>query len=147
MVIFSSCHSFSACARALISFNSLHWTVQKLFKSAKKKIDNLNNKLKNFKEDSISYEKRILLLNCSNSIKQKAFEKLKELNSSKGDTNAKAQQYIDGLLKIPFGVYKEENIISFLNNFKMNIINLSKDIENVFGINNYEKKFKKTKNI
>ena len=54
------------------------------------------------------------MLNCSNSIKQKAFEKLKELNNSKGDTNAKAQHYIDGLLKIPFGIYKTESICTYI---------------------------------
>ena len=38
-------------------FNSLHWTVQKLFNSAIKKIDNLHKNIKTFKEDDIPYEK------------------------------------------------------------------------------------------
>ena len=50
-------------------------------------------------------------------IKNKAFLKLKEINSSKGETNAKAQQYLDGLLKIPFGNYKKESILTFLEDY------------------------------
>ena len=44
-------------------------------------------------------------------VKSKAMDKLKEINNSKnGESNAKAQQYLDGLLKIPFGNYKKEVI-------------------------------------
>ena len=115
-------------------FNSLHWSVQKLFKIAFKKIDNINNKNNNFSEDSISYDKRIHLMKVSKNVKNKAFDKLKEINSSKGETNAKAQQYLDGILKIPFGIYKKEPILSFLEEFIEKskiysnfIINLLKD--------------------
>jgi hypothetical protein len=46
----------------------------------------------------------------------KALEKLKAVKSSfQGD--AKAQAWIDGLLKIPFGKYNQNEIISFKHNF------------------------------
>ena len=52
------------------------------------------------------------------------FNELKEINNSKnGESNAKAQQYLDGLLKIPFGVNKEEQITTFLNTFKEELLN------------------------
>ena len=73
-------------------FNSLHWSVQKLFNSAIKKVDGLNTNIKNFREDDIPYEKRIFLMKCEDSIKQKVMEKLKEINNSKGDSNTKAQR-------------------------------------------------------
>ena len=43
-------------------------------------------------------------------LNQKPWDKLKEINNSKnGESNA-TQQYLDGLLKIPFGNYKKEVI-------------------------------------
>ena len=110
-------------------FNSLHWSVQKLFNSAIKKIDNLQNSIKTFNEDDIPYEKRIFLLKCDDSIKHKALEKLNELNNAKGDSNAKAQQYIDGILKIPFGIYKEESIIQFMSDYRLNIKVISNSLK------------------
>ena len=96
-------------------YYSLHWSIQKLFKIAFKKITKITNN--NFLEDKIPYEKRIHLMKTNDYIKNKAFLKLKEINTSKGETNAKAQQYLDGLLKIPFGNYKKESILTFLEEY------------------------------
>ena len=98
---------------------SLHWSIQKLFKIPYKK-DNLTIK-DTFNIEKIPYEKRINLMNVSDTIKNKAFSKLKEIQSSKGETNAKAQQYLDGILKIPFNIYKKESIMIFLQQFVENI--------------------------
>lgn len=90
---------------------SLHWTVQKLFQNSKKSVNKINNNLLQIDEMSIPYEKRINLMKASDTVKSKALDKLKEVNNSKGgETNAKAQQYVDGILKIPFGVYKRDKI-------------------------------------
>jgi len=60
-------------------------------------------------DDSVNYEKKIQLMNVDSSTKNKALDKLKEINNNKNsDNNAKAIQYLDGLLKIPFGIYKKE---------------------------------------
>ena len=40
-------------------------------------------------------------------------DKFKEVNKS-NDNASKAQQYLDGLLRIPFGNFKKESIIGFL---------------------------------
>jgi hypothetical protein len=63
-------------------FNSLHWSVQKLFKVAIKKINKNTNKLLNFNEEEISYEKRIFLMKTSDYVKSKAMEKYKEYSKS-----------------------------------------------------------------
>ena len=82
----------------------------KIFRNSKN-IEKINNSLNNFNEESIPYEKRIHLMKASDYVKAKALDKLKEINSSKGgETNAKAQQYIDGLLKVPFGQYKIDSL-------------------------------------
>ena len=57
-----------------------------------------------FSEKNISYEKRIYLLKADDYVKSKAMEKYREITSkSNSDNISKPQQYLDGLLSIPFG--------------------------------------------
>ena len=94
-----------------IIFDSLHWQLKKIFRDGDSIVQEVNDKISNFNEDRIPYEKRIHLMKASDYVKSKAMDKLKEINNSKnGESNAKAQQYLDGLLKVPFGVYKKEFI-------------------------------------
>ena len=70
----------------------------------------------NIDVSDISYERRISLLHTSDNIKSKAVSKLKSIkNNMQGDS--KAQDWLDGLLKIPFGVYKTNSIMNFKKNF------------------------------
>ena len=41
--------------------------------------------------------------------------KLKEVKSKSQDSGSKARHYLDGLLRIPFGIYKEEYILTVMN--------------------------------
>jgi ATP-dependent Lon protease len=60
----------------------------------------------------ISYERRINLLKVDNTIKDKAIEKLKSMKGNfQGDN--KAQSWLDGFLKIPFGIYKENSLMNY----------------------------------
>ena len=101
-------------------YSSLHWSVQKLFKNAIKRVGSYTKKLLNFNEEDIPYEKRICLLKAPDYVKSKAMDKYKEIHKS-NDNSGKSQQYLDGLLNIPFGIYKKENIICFLDNFKLHM--------------------------
>jgi endopeptidase La len=119
-------------------YNSLHWSIQKLFKIAIKKIDVYNKTLSNFKEEDIPYEKRIALLKVSDYVKCKAMDKYKEILNKGNDSASKAQQYLDGLLSIPFGIYSKEYIITFLETFKIEIsifYKSLKGIEDLVGLN------------
>jgi len=108
-------------------FKSLHWSVQKKFKVAFKNVEKYRKKLLTLNEENISYEDRIVQMKASDIIKSKALEKLKEVNSSK--ESIKAMNYLDGLLKIPFGAYKKEKILTFLEDFSKNIKELVKDLK------------------
>uniref|UniRef100_A0A6C0IYB5 Lon proteolytic domain-containing protein n=1 Tax=viral metagenome TaxID=1070528 RepID=A0A6C0IYB5_9ZZZZ len=82
--------------------------------SSKLFIENLKKKykLQNIKI-SLSYEKKIELMNCSQNIKNKVMSRLKEYNNSKNnDVNSKAQKFLDGFISIPFNIYKKPYIIS-----------------------------------
>jgi ATP-dependent Lon protease len=99
-------------------FNSLHWTVQDKLKQqlviTNKKIDEISQDM----TDVFSYEKLILMLKAPDSVKAKAMTKLKEIKNGKGSDVTKASQYLDGLLKIPFGIYKREPITYELSSQK-----------------------------
>jgi ATP-dependent Lon protease len=62
-------------------------------------------------DTEISYETRIFLMKVPQLVKKKAYDKLKEIQSRSGggDSQSKAQQYFDGLLRIPFGYYRNHN--------------------------------------
>ena len=119
-----------------IIYDSLHWKLKRIFKESDDIVDSINDKISNFNEDTIPYEKRIHLMKADDHVKSKAMDKLKEINNSKnGESNAKAQQYLDGLLKIPFGNYKKESIRVKLDELKQKyskLINIiSREIEEV----------------
>jgi len=103
-----------------ILYNSLHWKIQKVFKVSYENFENSKRKLENISINDVPYESRILSLKTTDNIKSKAMEKLKEINDSK-DNSIKAQQWLDGFLKIPFNIYKKEHIIDFFKNFQNRI--------------------------
>jgi hypothetical protein len=82
----------------------------------KEELKKSENDLMNIDVSDISYERRISLLDVNNNIKNKAIGKLKSIkNNMQGDS--KAQDWLDGLLKVPFGIYKTCSIIDFKKNF------------------------------
>ena len=99
---------------------SLHWSLKKIFKCAVKNIIIYQNKIDT--NVDIPYEKKIMLLKCDDSVKQKANEKMKEIQSKNGENCIKAQQYLDGLLRIPFKIFIREPILSFLQDFKLKVM-------------------------
>ena len=117
-------------------YNNLHWSIQKLFKVALKKIEQITSQI-DFDEDSLSYEKRIMLLKTNDYVKNKAIEKLKEIKQKSGDNVSKAQQYLDGLLMIPFGVYRTEDIMNFKGKFRDNLKEFLDTNEIPYGTNTF----------
>ena len=100
-------------------YDSLHWSIQKLFKYTIKKVSKITNIQGNqFELDNIPIEKKVCLLKVSDKVKNKAMDKVKEIQNKGGDSSAKAQQYLDGLLRIPFGIYKRERILKAFGDIK-----------------------------
>ena len=126
-------------------YKSLHYSVQTLFRIAFKNVESRIAKLQSLTEDDIPYEKRIAMMKSSDNIKTKALDKLKEIKGTR-ESSAKAQQYLDGLLKIPFGIYKKEPVLTFLEDFQMKVENFKnssikelKDFEASTNIQSYAK--------
>jgi hypothetical protein len=96
-----------------ILLDSLPLLIKQYFRNAMKKTIQYTNDLSNFDINKIPLEQQICLLKASDNVKEKAMMKLKEVKAKSEDSGSKARQYLDGLLKIPFGVYNENEIISF----------------------------------
>ena len=101
-----------------IIYDSFPWAVKKFFKDAMKSTIQYTNELSNFDCNKIPLEQQICLMKVSDNVKEKAMVKLKELKSKSEDSGSKARQYLDGLLKIPFGVYKSEEILDSIKKLK-----------------------------
>ena len=99
-----------------ILFDSLPWTIKKFFRCAMTQTIEYTNNLSNLDNNKIPLEQRICLLKAPDNVKEKAMQKLKEVKSKTDDSGSKARQYLDGLLKIPFGIYKQEQILSKMKN-------------------------------
>jgi endopeptidase La len=104
-------------------FNSLHWSIQKHFKNTVEQVEEYTKKLMNMGDDTFSYEKRVCLMRTSDAVKSKAMEKLKEINNKNSENCSKAQQYLDSLLKIPFGINRSEDALNALDQFKCTLEN------------------------
>ena len=92
-------------------FSSLHLEMQeKLHKyKAVGEINSILNKRKRDSKDSM--EEQILSSGAPDEGINKALRKLQSIQSSR-DGDAKAEKFLEGFLKIPFGVYQEERILN-----------------------------------
>ena len=114
-------------------YESLPWIIKTKFRGAMKHTIEYTSKLLNYDiNQSLPLEQRICLMKTTENVKEKALSKVKELKSKTEDTGSKARQYIDGLLKIPFGIYRNEPILNVLGenieNYNHIVLNI-KDVD------------------
>jgi ATP-dependent Lon protease len=105
-------------------FDSLPWYTKKFFSVAMDKTMNYTKSLSNFDTSKIPLEQQICLLKASENVKEKAMIKLKEVKAKSEDSGSKARQYLEGLLKIPFGIFKNENILKIMKEIESHYKNL-----------------------
>ena len=124
-------------------FDSFPWSIKQCFKYAMKKTIQYTNELSNFDINKIPLEQQICLLKANDNIKEKAMMKLKEVKAKSEDSGSKARQYLDGLLKIPFSVYKREPILHIMNTIKDQFKEIYKkyNIDKIFPEIPYKEKY------
>ena len=110
-------------------YNSLSFNCKNKFKYAMHKTIEYTTTLLNYDNSKIPLEQQICLMKVENNVKEKAMQKLKELKSKSEDSGSKARQYLDGLLKIPFGIFVEEQILLKKKDIQIVFNNLYKDIK------------------
>ena len=115
-------------------FDSFPWNIKQLFKKAMKNTITYTNELSNFDINKIPLEQQICLLKANDNVKEKAMLKLKEIKAKSEDSGTKARQYLDGLLKIPFSIYKKEPILYLMDNIRIKFKDFYKkyDIEKLY---------------
>jgi hypothetical protein len=85
-----------------VLYDSFPWPIKKYFRDAMKSTINYTNNLSNIDHNKIPLEQQICLMKVSETVKEKAMTKLKEVKSKSDDSGSKARQYLEGLLNIPF---------------------------------------------
>jgi len=121
-------------------FDSLPWTIKKYFRDAMKQTIQYTNNLSNFDNSKIPLEQQICLMKAPDTVKEKAMLKLKEVKSKSEDSGSKARQYLEGLLRIPFSIYRHEQILSTMGEIRSNFSDIMKKIDTVSPNNTIEMK-------
>ena len=118
-------------------YQSLHYSIRDMLDISKTKLEKEETDLTKLTDSDIPYERRINMLKADDDVKSKAMEKLKSMKASfQGDS--KSQHWLDGLLKVPFGIYKENDILSFKENFINKIKSLDSTVS-LFSDNQIDK--------
>jgi ATP-dependent Lon protease len=124
--------------------NTIHYSLRKRLSLASTELEEKKGKLN--PEIKIDYNTKLALLNISDKIKGKVFEKIKELTGNK-ESSSKAENYIDGFFKIPFNIFIKEDIFvkcensynkinKLKNDINDNLNNKNEIIKNPFDISN-----------
>ena len=106
-----------------ILFDSLPWQIKKYFREAMKSTIKYTKNLSDFNNRQFPLEQQICLLKADDYIKEKAMIKLKEVKARSEDSGTKARQYLEGLLKIPFGIYRREPLLLFMAELRSSFFN------------------------
>lgn len=115
-----------------IIYNSFPWSIKMYFKDAMKCAMKYSSDGAKYDIGKISLEQQILLMKSTDIIKQKAMIKLKEVRGKPEDQGSKAKQYLEGLLKIPFEIYKKEPILCKISLLNEAFIRLGTIVENFY---------------
>jgi ATP-dependent Lon protease len=111
--------------------DSFTWQFKEYFRHAIINVNSTINDIVNSESRKIPLEHQICLMKVSDDVKEKAFQKLKEIKvkDNSGANSHKALTYLEGLLKIPFGNYKKEPIMLVMSEIKNNYCEMM-NIEN-----------------
>jgi ATP-dependent Lon protease len=127
----NACNNSLDSSEQQMIYDSFPWKIKLYFKDTMKHTMKYTKDMINkYDINRISLEQQIYVMKVPENVREKAMAKLKEIKGKSDDSGAKAKQYLEGLIKIPFGVYKEEPIIrkpKKLNTVFMNGVNCIDD--------------------
>jgi hypothetical protein len=106
-------------------YDSFPWKVKTYFKDAMKlSIKYTQDILSKYDINRITLEQQIYLFKAPEPVKEKAIAKWKEIKGKSDDVSNKSKQYLEGLLKIPFYIYREEPILKKMKEMNKQFISL-----------------------
>jgi len=93
-------------------FSTFPWKVRRYFKHAMDYTMQYTNEMINrYDVSRVSLEQQVYVMKAPESVREKAMLKLKEIRGKADDSGAKAKQYLEGLLRMPFGIVLKEDIL------------------------------------
>ena len=98
--------------------NSFTWKMHELFNRSIVETVAYTKHINKLDTSKINLEQQICLMRTPDSVKEKALSKLREIKSKADDNGTKARQYLEGLLKIPFGIVRRESVMDISSNIK-----------------------------
>jgi ATP-dependent Lon protease len=106
-----------------------------------------NDMMQKYDIHKITLEQQIYLMKANDIVKEKAIVKLKEIKSRSDETGLKAKQYLEGLLKIPFHVYREEPALKRMKEINKMFVKMFFIVDQLFpgyleNLKDFEKKDK-----
>ena len=112
----------------VLLYESLPWKLKQYFKETMiNTIEYTQDSLTQCDLSKISLEQQVLLMKADDKIKDRAKLKLKEIKQKSDDQGNKSKQYLEGLVRVPFGIYRKEPILckmSELNELFNNLKNI-----------------------
>jgi len=108
-----------------IILNSFSRKLTSYFKDAMKNTVHYSNSISTkYDSNKITLEQQVFFMKANETVKEKAINKLKELKNKTEEQGGKIKQYLEGLLKIPFGNFKEEEILTIVKKTNSKFIHL-----------------------
>lgn len=133
----------------MMIYESLPWKIKLFFKETMKNtIKYTKDMMQKYDINRVSLEQQIYVMKVPENIKEKAIMKLKEIKGKPDDSGTKAKQYLEGLLRIPFGVYREEPILKKIRGINSQFVGIvsksSQSIADILTLGDSSKKDKYT---
>ena len=126
-------------------YNSFPWKIRNEMKDiVKYNITYTQDTINKYEYSKISLEQQICLLKADDSVKEKAMIKLKELKGRPDELGTKIKQYLEGLIHIPFNIYKKEPILTMVDDINNEFINIQDFISTNISSDKIYKKNKYT---
>lgn len=108
-----------------IIYDSFPYKIKNYFKDTMKiTIKYSQDIISKYDINRISLEQQIHLLKAPEIVKEKAIMKFKEIKNKNDESSTKTKQYLEGLLKIPFGIYKYEPILKVMKEINKSFIEI-----------------------
>ena len=116
-----------------VLFDSFPWKIKMQMKDCVKNNLKTTHTLtqKNI-TNKLTLEQQVYLLKVSDAVKAKAILKIKDIQGKPDEMVLKTKQYLEGLVRIPFGIYKEEGALTTMKHTNDTFIQLRNGVLNMF---------------
>ena len=122
----------------IMLYESLPWKLKQYFKETMiNTIEFTQQTISACDVSKVSLEQQVILMKAEPKIKDKALIKLKEIKSRGEDQGNKSKQYLEGLVRVPFGIFRKEPILCKIENLN----EIFKNVNNIKDSANHKSKY------